>query len=715
MGLSEDINALPVAPVGGQVGINSNIGTLNRAAKAHEQELLAVDGKVDGKLDKATADNTYAPLFQPSTVYATSDTVLLPAPVSAVGKRTATGTSRETFDATEQALWTVASGGATTVDALTDATTVGKAVAKAANAKAARTAISAVNGADVGYEVNLTDGAAPSDPVAYRDADIRAAFSAKTGRIGPGDWHVQDTIVIPSAFNVTLDGANIISHKTGGAAFVYAGSCPDSSRSPRSITSTIAVGGSSIVVADISGMVVGDWVYIISEDQYENMASGRASCLRRVEAIDAGSNTLTLDLPFYRTMPTNPTVVRVTLAGAARLGGIGTIRSSSPSASKKALLHCVLTIDVSVESGITFSDNGGPGFQTDHSVRTRTQAQYSNLIDDSTAGNFGYGVNVGGASRSVQVLGGSADKVRHGFTTNGASHQVHPQHPAGSAGEPEDYFVSKQFVVTNARNAGIDTHEPGRRGVLEVTSLGNSIGWQVRDTDCTVICCTVSRPSLYGGHAAASAVRPTIVDFTVANPSNTPNAGAALLRARVPVTLINAQSPQAPPSGWSGLVADSDVTFMGGGTIGGSRAVTGVVIIQALNGSGPVVVATDTELRSLLIALGIVKGGKLPIDLSNGDLTGANNLTAAGTFQGRLMRAVATAAGDIVLRADGVSGHTGDLVQARVNGANRFLVSAAGDVEAPVNGKGFVARASDGTRWRLAPPTGGGAATWVPA
>ena len=61
MGLSEDINALPVAPVGGQVGINSNIGTLNRAAKAHEQELLAVDGKVDGKLDKATADNTYAP------------------------------------------------------------------------------------------------------------------------------------------------------------------------------------------------------------------------------------------------------------------------------------------------------------------------------------------------------------------------------------------------------------------------------------------------------------------------------------------------------------------------------------------------------------------------------------------------------------------------------------------------------------------------------
>lgn len=34
--------------------------------------------------------------------------MLLPAPVSAVGKRTAAGTSRATFDATEQGLWTVA-------------------------------------------------------------------------------------------------------------------------------------------------------------------------------------------------------------------------------------------------------------------------------------------------------------------------------------------------------------------------------------------------------------------------------------------------------------------------------------------------------------------------------------------------------------------------------------------------------------------------------
>ncbi|OLT33665.1 hypothetical protein BJF84_21255 [Rhodococcus sp. CUA-806] len=52
---------------------------------------------------KTALDAHYAPVWQPSTAYATGATVLLPAPVSAVGKRTAAGTSRPAFDATEQA------------------------------------------------------------------------------------------------------------------------------------------------------------------------------------------------------------------------------------------------------------------------------------------------------------------------------------------------------------------------------------------------------------------------------------------------------------------------------------------------------------------------------------------------------------------------------------------------------------------------------------
>ena len=103
---------------------------------------------VEEKLSKEEAANSYAPLWQPLTDYATGAAVLLPAPVSAVGKRTAAGTSRAAFDATEQTLCTV-SAGATTVDGLTDATTVGKAVAKAADAPAARTAIGAVGSSQI--------------------------------------------------------------------------------------------------------------------------------------------------------------------------------------------------------------------------------------------------------------------------------------------------------------------------------------------------------------------------------------------------------------------------------------------------------------------------------------------------------------------------------------------------------------------------------------
>lgn len=104
----------------------------------------AVDARIE-----TVGDTRYAPLWQASTAYATDAPVLLPAPVSAVGKRTAAGISRATFDATEQALWTVTvGGGTTTVDGLTDATTVGKAVAKAADAEAARNAIGAPSSTD---------------------------------------------------------------------------------------------------------------------------------------------------------------------------------------------------------------------------------------------------------------------------------------------------------------------------------------------------------------------------------------------------------------------------------------------------------------------------------------------------------------------------------------------------------------------------------------
>ncbi|ETD31538.1 hypothetical protein [Williamsia sp. D3] len=53
--------------------------------------------------------NTYAPLWQANTTYSAGAPVVLPN--GTIGKRTTSGTSRPSFDATEIAAWTVTSGG----------------------------------------------------------------------------------------------------------------------------------------------------------------------------------------------------------------------------------------------------------------------------------------------------------------------------------------------------------------------------------------------------------------------------------------------------------------------------------------------------------------------------------------------------------------------------------------------------------------------------
>ncbi|MEW1933130.1 hypothetical protein AB0362_13155 [Rhodococcus sp. NPDC079359] len=62
-----------------------------------------------GGLTEEEADTRYAPLWQASTAYAINAPVVLPN--GTLGKRTAAGTSRASFDATELAAWTVPSSG----------------------------------------------------------------------------------------------------------------------------------------------------------------------------------------------------------------------------------------------------------------------------------------------------------------------------------------------------------------------------------------------------------------------------------------------------------------------------------------------------------------------------------------------------------------------------------------------------------------------------
>ncbi|UCZ89077.1 hypothetical protein [Gordonia sp. WA4-43] len=149
-----DVTNLIKAAIG--IPPNAPVTTVATAAAAAAQ--AAIDGL--DIVTKTDADNSYAPRWQPNTAYAINDPVFLPN--GTTGKRTAAGTSRATFDATELAAWTVASGGGTTtVDGLTDATTVGKAVVKASNAAAARSAIDAATPGQITTAINNLINAAP--------------------------------------------------------------------------------------------------------------------------------------------------------------------------------------------------------------------------------------------------------------------------------------------------------------------------------------------------------------------------------------------------------------------------------------------------------------------------------------------------------------------------------------------------------------------------
>lgn len=163
--------------------------TLAEKVSATGTVRTAVDDRI-----RTVGDANYAPRWQPNTAYAINDPVFLPN--GTTGKRTAAGTSRATFDATELAAWTVASG-TTTVDGLTDATTVGKAVVKAADAAEARSALGA---AALATSVVTVPPAASN--AAVDTAAIQAAHDALPA--GGGEIRLRAGIYYLTATGVTF-------------------------------------------------------------------------------------------------------------------------------------------------------------------------------------------------------------------------------------------------------------------------------------------------------------------------------------------------------------------------------------------------------------------------------------------------------------------------------------------------------------------------------
>ncbi|QOC55955.1 tail fiber protein [Gordonia phage Matteo] len=100
-----DVTALIRAAIG--VPPEAPVSTLVAAA----QDAAAVALTDPDSEARAALDAAYAPKWLPSTAYTAGALVMLPAPINGPGTRNSNGTSRASFDATEQGAWTATGGG----------------------------------------------------------------------------------------------------------------------------------------------------------------------------------------------------------------------------------------------------------------------------------------------------------------------------------------------------------------------------------------------------------------------------------------------------------------------------------------------------------------------------------------------------------------------------------------------------------------------------
>lgn len=166
--LLQSLNADGTIKAGVIGGDELAAGVKDSLAKADSSYQKPGSGIPLSDLRQSDLSNVYVSRWQASTAYSAGAIVALPSPVNGLGTRSSSGTSRSTFDSTEQALWTVASNAVTVeADDISDATVLGKDILRSASANDALDVL----GID---DTNIT----PASIGAYTQAEVDDAISA---------------------------------------------------------------------------------------------------------------------------------------------------------------------------------------------------------------------------------------------------------------------------------------------------------------------------------------------------------------------------------------------------------------------------------------------------------------------------------------------------------------------------------------------------------
>jgi hypothetical protein len=296
-----------------------------------------------------------------------------------------------------------------------------------------------------------------------------------------------DTVELPPSAVLRMQGDHIALRRSGRV-------------DPAVRTMDRAVEGELNVAMDTSGIDVGDWLYLCSDDWVKEGKS-KAGMLRRVEALNG--DIITVDKPLIRTLSRAPRAHDVTLAPSFKLIGGGAIENSDPQATFSNLVRLDFVAGITV-SGVELRNCGTAALRTFGTVGGVIDCHIHDCIDDQGARHYGYGVSCSSTTRDLTVLG-IIERVRHAFTTDHGYDAPHPS--MARTGEPEDIHVAP--IVRDTTSTGIDTHEPGYGITIvpNVTNCGTNKwgGLTIRARNVTVAGGTITDSKEWGILVAPSA------------------------------------------------------------------------------------------------------------------------------------------------------------------------------------------------------------------
>lgn len=304
------------------------------------------------------------------------------------------------------------------------------------------------------------------DTAAIRRAVAAAADEAGGVHFPIGTYKLTSTVDLPDGLRTVDLAAGAVVRQFGNAsAFQKVGDV-----ATRQYGVVEARGGSRTIQVDSTiGLAVGDWFYFGSDDLLYDAKGYRRGFLRRIVGISG--STLTVDAPLHRSLSNAPRGWEVSLTPGVEFRG-GAIEQADPARAFQPLLHLELVSNPRV-IGTELRQCGAAGIKTLGTVGGLVDTFIHDCLDDENGSrygsgrHYGYGVEVTGPSRDL-IVRGTATRVRHAFTTNGA-YGPRSDSRLLLIGEPEDLVVSMDVWETTS--SGLDTHEPG---------------WNIHFKDCSV-------------------------------------------------------------------------------------------------------------------------------------------------------------------------------------------------------------------------------------